>query len=169
MRVFKPSVGKRVMALMPDSPAVSFAQLSVLPAPSDVTMPRPVTTTSGRPFCLCPLSSFALLSRCARPARGLRLASARRRSPRLEIHPRSLAAPNRSSHTAETDYHDQVRPWPARCSWGIAAPTRDRDMIRWHARQDRSAAPENAAPLRLQDWRLSPLTILRHGRYLSCP
>src|SRR5579872_108100 len=37
------------MVLMPDSPAVSFAQLSVLPAPSEVTTPRPVTTTIGRP------------------------------------------------------------------------------------------------------------------------
>src|SRR5665647_3840298 len=50
MRVFRPSVGKRVMARMPDSPAVSLAQLSVLPAPSEVTTPRPVTTTIGRPI-----------------------------------------------------------------------------------------------------------------------
>ena len=42
--------GKRVMARMPDSPAVSLAQLSVLPAPSEVTTPRPVTTTIGRPI-----------------------------------------------------------------------------------------------------------------------
>src|ERR1039458_7676041 len=35
---------------MPDSPAVSLAQLSVLPAPSEVTTPRPVTTTIGRPI-----------------------------------------------------------------------------------------------------------------------
>jgi hypothetical protein len=47
--VFRPSVGKRVMVWMPDSPAVSFAQLSALPAPSEVTMPMPVTTTIGRP------------------------------------------------------------------------------------------------------------------------
>ncbi len=47
--VFSPSVGKRVIVRMPDSPAVSFVQLSVLPAPSDVTMPMPVTTTIGRP------------------------------------------------------------------------------------------------------------------------
>src|SRR5947209_1114967 len=45
----KPSIGKRVTVRMPDSPAVSFAQLSVLPAPSEVTMPMPVTTTIGRP------------------------------------------------------------------------------------------------------------------------
>src|ERR1035438_3926031 len=51
MRVRRPSVGKRVMARMPDSPPVSLAQLSVLPAPSDVITPRPVTTTVGRP-CL---------------------------------------------------------------------------------------------------------------------
>src|SRR5712672_4440090 len=47
--VFKPSIGKRVMVRIPDSPAVSFAQLSSLPAPSDVTMPMPVTTTIGLP------------------------------------------------------------------------------------------------------------------------
>src|SRR5205085_484840 len=46
---FRPSIGKRVMVRMPDSPAVSFAQLSSLPAPSDVTMPMPVTTTMGLP------------------------------------------------------------------------------------------------------------------------
>ena len=50
MRVLRPSVGKRVMARMPDSPAVSLAQLSVLPAPSEVTTPSPVTTTIGRPI-----------------------------------------------------------------------------------------------------------------------
>src|SRR5450432_1913674 len=47
--VRRPSVGKRVSVRMPDSPAVSFAQLSVLPAPSEVTTPMPVTTTIGRP------------------------------------------------------------------------------------------------------------------------
>src|SRR6185437_6724168 len=50
MRVLRPSVAKRVMARMPDSPAVSLAQLSVLPAPSEVTTPSPVTTTIGRPI-----------------------------------------------------------------------------------------------------------------------
>ena len=49
MRVRMPSVAKREMARMPDSPAVSLAQLSILPAPSEVTTPRPVTTTIGRP------------------------------------------------------------------------------------------------------------------------
>ncbi len=47
--VFKPSIGKRVMVRMPDSPAVSFFQLSALPAPSEVTTPMPVTTTIGLP------------------------------------------------------------------------------------------------------------------------
>ena len=47
--VFSPSIGKRVTVRMPDSPAVSLAQLSALPAPSDVTMPMPVTTTIGLP------------------------------------------------------------------------------------------------------------------------
>jgi hypothetical protein len=47
--VFRPSIGKRVTVRMPDSPAVSLAQLSSLPAPSDVTTPIPVTTTIGLP------------------------------------------------------------------------------------------------------------------------
>src|SRR6266480_2975622 len=58
MRVFKPSVGKRVMALIPDSPDVSLVQLSDLPAPSEVTTPRPVTTTSGRPILSLPAAIF---------------------------------------------------------------------------------------------------------------
>ena len=45
----RPSVGKRVIVLMPDSPAQSLAQLSVLPEPRDVTTPMPVTTTTGLP------------------------------------------------------------------------------------------------------------------------
>ena len=49
MVVLSPSTGNRLMRWMPDSPAVSFAQLSALPAPSEVTMPMPVTTTTGRP------------------------------------------------------------------------------------------------------------------------
>jgi hypothetical protein len=47
--VRSPSVGKRVIAWMPEVPAVSFAQFSALPAPSEVTTPIPVTTTMGRP------------------------------------------------------------------------------------------------------------------------
>src|SRR5713226_8209687 len=47
--VFRPSIGKRVTVRMPDSPAVSLAQLSSLPAPSEVTTPIPVTTTIGLP------------------------------------------------------------------------------------------------------------------------
>jgi hypothetical protein len=53
MVVFSPSVGKRVMVRMPDSPAVSFFQLSALPAPSEVTTPMPVTTTMGLPNLSC--------------------------------------------------------------------------------------------------------------------
>ena len=49
IEVFRPSVGKREMVRIPDSPAVSFAQLSALPAPSEVTTPMPVTTTIGLP------------------------------------------------------------------------------------------------------------------------
>ncbi len=49
IRVRRPAVGKRVMAWMPERPAVRPAQFAALPCPSDVTMPRPVTATSGRP------------------------------------------------------------------------------------------------------------------------
>ncbi len=48
--VLRPSLAKRVMRWMPDSPAVSLAQLSAFPAPSEVMTPMPVTTTTGRPF-----------------------------------------------------------------------------------------------------------------------
>jgi hypothetical protein len=37
------------MVRIPDSPAVSFFQLSDLPDPSEVTTPMPVTTTIGLP------------------------------------------------------------------------------------------------------------------------
>src|SRR6185436_2089064 len=47
--VLSPSLAKRVMRWMPDSPAVSLAQLSALPVPSEVMTPMPVTTTIGRP------------------------------------------------------------------------------------------------------------------------
>ncbi len=57
MVVFRPSVGKRVIVRMPDSPADSLAQLSDLPAPNEVTTPMPVTTTMGRPN----LSRFAVM------------------------------------------------------------------------------------------------------------
>src|SRR5438067_11652760 len=58
MRVFKPSVGKRVMVLIPDSPDASLVQLSDLPAASEVTTPRPVTTTSGRAMLSLPAAIF---------------------------------------------------------------------------------------------------------------
>src|SRR5205809_5265701 len=48
--VLRPSLAKRVMRWMPDSPAVSLAQLSALPAPSEVITPMPVTTTTGCPL-----------------------------------------------------------------------------------------------------------------------
>src|SRR5215471_13439122 len=47
--VFNPSVEKRVIARIPDSPAVRRRQFSLFPAPSDVMIPIPVTTTMGRP------------------------------------------------------------------------------------------------------------------------
>src|SRR6185437_3318531 len=77
MRVLSPSVGKRLMVRMPDSPAASLAQLSVLPAPSEVTTPRPVTTTIGRPILSLVLAICALLSRSGPAAPGLRPANAR--------------------------------------------------------------------------------------------
>ena len=50
MVVRSPSVAKREMRLMPEMPPLSFAQLSDLPTPSEVTTPMPVTATMGRPF-----------------------------------------------------------------------------------------------------------------------
>src|SRR6478752_3540088 len=50
MVVRSPSVGKRRIGLIPERPAVSAAQLSAFPRPSDVTIPMPVTTTMGRPL-----------------------------------------------------------------------------------------------------------------------
>src|SRR5215813_13586654 len=47
--VLRPSVPNRVIARIPDSPAVRRCQLSTLPAPSEVTRPLPVTTEIGRP------------------------------------------------------------------------------------------------------------------------
>ena len=68
----RPSVGKRVMRWMPDLPAVSLAQLSALPAPSEVTTPMPVTTTIGRPALSVMRRHAALLqptaSTSARPS-----------------------------------------------------------------------------------------------------
>src|SRR6185295_15470416 len=126
--VFKPSVGKRVIVLMPDSPPVSLAQLSVLPAPSEVTTPRPVTTTTGRPILSLPAAIVFLLNRPALRERDLHRANDLRPLQPLASTLRSLAAPDRWSHRAGTDYHGQVRSWPARCSWRIAAPTHGRDM-----------------------------------------
>src|SRR5437764_7810837 len=56
IRVFRPSVEIRVISRIPDSPAVSFRQLSSRPAPSELITPMPVTTTIGRP----PWSVFAI-------------------------------------------------------------------------------------------------------------
>jgi hypothetical protein len=49
MRVESRSTGKRVMAWMPDLPAVSACQFSRLPTPSAVTTPIPVTATVRLP------------------------------------------------------------------------------------------------------------------------
>ena len=48
--VRRPSLGKRVMAWMPERPAVTADQFSAWPWPSEVTIPMPVTATSGRPL-----------------------------------------------------------------------------------------------------------------------
>src|SRR5438309_1530897 len=61
--VLRPSLAKRVMRWMPDSPAVSLAQLSALPAPSEVITPMPVTTTTR-----CPLLPHA--PQCSRDCAG---------------------------------------------------------------------------------------------------
>src|SRR5690606_10862928 len=49
MVVRRCSVGKRVMRLIPERPAVSADQLSLRPTPSEVTTPMPVMATTGRP------------------------------------------------------------------------------------------------------------------------
>ena len=52
------SSGNRVIRLIPETPAVSLAQLSSCPSPSDVSTPIPVTTTIGRPcesLCATPV------------------------------------------------------------------------------------------------------------------
>src|SRR5262249_59174276 len=53
-----PGGGRGGLGLRRDFPAVSFCQFSALPAPSDVTTPMPVTTTSGRPALSCVDSMF---------------------------------------------------------------------------------------------------------------
>ena len=54
------------MRWMPERPAVSAAQLSSLPWPSEVTTPMPVTATSGRP-CLSRSAIWLLLKRFDQP------------------------------------------------------------------------------------------------------
>jgi hypothetical protein len=48
--VLRPSVQKRLMVWIPDSPAMSRFQFSVFPTPSEVMSPLPVMTTNGRPY-----------------------------------------------------------------------------------------------------------------------
>src|SRR5262249_34758879 len=54
--VLRLAFGNRLMRRMPEVPAASLAQLSSLPAPSEVMIPIPVTTTVGFPL----LSRIAL-------------------------------------------------------------------------------------------------------------
>src|SRR5690606_26290784 len=63
MVVLRWSVGKRVIGWMPERPAVSAAQLSSTPCPSDVTTPMPVMATIGRPRWSVVLVIGRLLSR----------------------------------------------------------------------------------------------------------
>ena len=49
MVVRSPSIGKREIRRMPDTPLVSAASCPPGPGPSDVSTPMPVTTTIGRP------------------------------------------------------------------------------------------------------------------------
>src|SRR5262249_34197359 len=53
MRGLSPSVSKRLIVRMPDSPAVSLRPLSSRPAPSEVAVPMPVTTPTGGPALSC--------------------------------------------------------------------------------------------------------------------
>src|SRR5215510_9093642 len=137
--VFRLSVGKRVIALMPDSPPVSLVQLSLLPAPSEVTTPSPVTTTTGRPILSLPAAIASLLKQSVQREQDLRHANDPRRLRPLASTLRSLAAPDRLSHKAGTDYHGRVRSWRARYSWQIAAPTHVPDMNPWREQQDHDA------------------------------
>src|SRR5262245_33530759 len=137
--VFRPSVGKRVIVFMPDSPPVSLAQLSLLPAPSEVTTPSPVTTTTGRPFLSLPAAIASLLNQSVQRERDLRRPNDPRRLRPLASTLRSLVAPDQSSHKAGTEYHVQVQSWRARYSWQTAAPTHGPDMNPCRERQDRDA------------------------------
>src|SRR6476660_2576712 len=58
--VFRPSVGKRVIVLMPDAPLVSLAQLSLLPAPSESS--RQVRSRPQQAAPSCPYPPPSLLS-----------------------------------------------------------------------------------------------------------
>ena len=49
IRVERPSVGKRVILWMPETPEVNAFQLSSTPWPSEVMTPMPVTAINGRP------------------------------------------------------------------------------------------------------------------------
>src|ERR1700744_4698293 len=77
MVVRKPSMAKRETRRMPETPPVSFAQLSAAPTPSEVTTPIPVTATMGRPFlsCVALVMRFPFCSvqaRYAKPEAGFR-------------------------------------------------------------------------------------------------
>src|SRR6185312_988051 len=103
--VFRPSVGKRVIVLMPDAPLVSLAQLSLLPAPSEVITPSPVTTTTGRPILSLPAAIASLLNQSVQRERDLRHANDPPPVRPPASTPRPTAAPGRLSHKAGNDYH----------------------------------------------------------------
>ena len=57
------------MRRMPETPAVSFAQLSDLPTPSEVTTPMPVTAMTGRPALSTIVAALAMTLSLNRPVR----------------------------------------------------------------------------------------------------
>ncbi len=148
---FKPSIGKRVTVRMPDSPAVSFAQLSVLPAPSDVTTPMPVTTTIGLPnlsrgaVMISPVESRAMcLLDCLDQGHALALPVAGpdddnlgRRSGHFNLQPGR-------DRWAETARRARSKAPPAQGRAEIASPACGRTSSRSRAPQGRGAALRNA-------------------------
>src|SRR4029079_9313857 len=116
IRVFNPSVGKRVIVLMPDSPPASLAQLSLLPASREVTTPSPVTTTTGRPILSLPAVIASLLNRAVQRGRDLHSANGQRRLQPLVSILCPSAAQARSRRRLEIDYHGQAQSWRVRYS-----------------------------------------------------
>ena len=110
------------------------AQLSALPAPSEVTTPMPVTTTIGRPALSCVAPSPALPQSTA--------STSARPSPRQWPTPVTTTCASgpsigRSTPDASAGGNSAATaaapPRRARCSSGTAARRHDRDRCRWRA------------------------------------